>query len=474
MTDVHRCVVIVGGGFAGTTAAIRLLASAAPPLRILLVEPRLEVGRGLAYATPEAEHYVNGPAKAFSIFPERPTHFADWLAAHDGRWGWHRPAGTAPDLAFVPRWLFGTYVRATLEATLARTRRGIHFEHILDTVTDLEATATGLQIRLANAPELAADHVILALGAPQSRPAIDGIDALAEHPAWIADPWNIDRYAVLRGAGRVAIIGAGLTALDAVVSAERQGFRGEYVMVSRHGLGVHERHDVTAEESPFSDGPLPTTALGLHRAVVARLRRLRADGGDWQRLVLAVRQHVPALWDAAPQAEKARFLRHLRRFWDVSLHRAPPPSAALRDRLLAEGRLRILGGRVNALAARNDGGLDATIVPRGRGASWVLPAQAVVNATGPDLDWRRNAPPLVENLLRRGLAVPGPLGIGLGAAATGALIGADGITSCRLSAIGPALRGGRWESTTLPEIAVSAAALAERLSRSAQPAASAA
>ncbi|THA34923.1 hypothetical protein E6R62_38850, partial [Streptomyces sp. A1136] len=47
----QRSVAIVGGGMAGTLAAIRLLRQAQTPLLIRIFDPNPELGRGLAYST---------------------------------------------------------------------------------------------------------------------------------------------------------------------------------------------------------------------------------------------------------------------------------------------------------------------------------------------------------------------------------------------------------------------------------------
>src|SRR5206468_8079227 len=43
-------IVIVGGGFTGAAAAVQLARASATPLDISIVEPRAELGRGVAYS----------------------------------------------------------------------------------------------------------------------------------------------------------------------------------------------------------------------------------------------------------------------------------------------------------------------------------------------------------------------------------------------------------------------------------------
>jgi uncharacterized NAD(P)/FAD-binding protein YdhS len=87
-----------------------------------------------------------------------------------------------------------------------------------------------------------------------------------------------------------------------------------------------------------------------------------------------------------------------------------------------------------------------------------------VNCTGANYVWAKTeGRPLVSNLLARGLVRPGPLSLGIDADLTSALIGLDGRRSETLTAIGPPLRGVRWESSTIPELVQQATILADRL-----------
>ena len=71
--------------------------------------------------------------------------------------------------------------------------------------------------------------------------------------------------------------------------------------------------------------------LGLAGVVLLGRRQMRAaasHGLPWQAVMDAVRPQVQALWRGLPLAERRRFLRHLRPWWDVHRHRIPPRSAA--------------------------------------------------------------------------------------------------------------------------------------------------
>ena len=62
-------VLIVGGGLSGTLLAMQLLRLPGAR-RIVLVEPRPELGRGEAYSATELGHTLNGNAARMSIEPD--------------------------------------------------------------------------------------------------------------------------------------------------------------------------------------------------------------------------------------------------------------------------------------------------------------------------------------------------------------------------------------------------------------------
>src|SRR5436309_1707066 len=89
---------IIGGGCSGLLTAVQLLRHGFDG-PVTIVEPRAELGRGLAYSTRFDEHLLNVPAGKMSAFPDEPEHFLNWLNARD----W---PGAAPGL-FAPRRVYG-------------------------------------------------------------------------------------------------------------------------------------------------------------------------------------------------------------------------------------------------------------------------------------------------------------------------------------------------------------------------------
>jgi uncharacterized NAD(P)/FAD-binding protein YdhS len=181
-------------------------------------------------------------------------------------------------------------------------------------------------------------------------------------------------------------------------------------------------------------------------------RAIREQGEPWQRLVPAIRAHVPQLWALASARERRRFLGRLRAYWEAALHRSAAAPLAWQARVDAEGRHRHEAGRVQSIALQPDGRLAVAWQPRDGRPLQTLVADRVVNCLGFDFDWRHIDDPLVRQLVARGLAQPDALGFGVQATReTHALRDAAGQPQPGLYAVGHALRGLVWESNAIGE-----------------------
>ena len=465
----QRSVAIVGGGMAGTLAAIRLLRQAQAPLLIRIFDPNPELGRGLAYSTTDFSHRLNGPAKAFSLRPDDAAHFANWLQLRADRSGWNEFDDKL--LAFAPRWMFGDYLRDELRLALQDAAPGVEVEHILAKVSDVTAEQGRVRVTVDNGHavrEFSADHLLLAPGVFKSRPGFAVTQALEDEGRYLADPWNPDALDKLKDAADVLLIGSSLTMIDAVVALEARGYRGQYHVVSRRGLVPVARHEVAAWPEFLTDNGAPTTARGILRVVREQIAKAKDSGDDWQRVVMAVRPHLTRLWKAAALTERQRFMRHVRAYWDMFLHRVPPPSAEVFEAVRAAGRLQVHTGTPVELHEESAGKVAVAVRLRGQQQAQpalTLVADAVINCTGFEYVWKRvSGEPLLGRLLEKGYVRPSALNLGIDAdPQTLAVIGADGQPSTLISTSGLPLRGVLFESGTIAELLRQAVLLAPRL-----------
>jgi len=455
-------VAVIGGGLSGALVAERLLRSTARLLHVVVVERRETIGAGFAYSTDHPEHVLNVPSKSMSAVDGDPDHFVAWLRgegiddAHE--WG----ASSDPD-GFVPRGLYGAYVGRLLVDAKRKAAAGISLTHERGAATAVSVEAGGVRVTLDDGRTIQADRAVLALGNPPPANPTEGDQPFYSSPRYVRDAWDPAATRNLSPAAPVFVLGTGLTMIDVALTLDKEGHRGTIVALSTHGL-LPPPHRLPHEAIPaFLDIPASARISRLVRAVRDRARAASAQGHDWRAVMDSIRPLGQSAWRSLDPAERRRFLRHVRAYWEIHRHRAAPAAFEQVTRMRGMGRLVVRAGRIAGFAERGRR-VDVTFRERGlRGQKQMAQAERVINATGPEMNFRRVRDPLLRQLLHDGWCRPGPLGLGFDAAPNGAIVGADGISSPILSTLGPPLRGVLWETTAVPEIRVQAAALARRL-----------
>lgn len=438
-------IAIVGAGFSGSLLALHLLRRC-PRARIVLIERNRQFGRGLAYATGNDSHLLNVPAGRMSAFHDRPGDFVDWLRrqAASGGEGILFDAGS-----FVPRRLFGTYVRHLLNSELKGGEAG-RLELMRGEVVDIVENGA-LLLRLDRERAVEAHVAVAALGnfPPAPPPVAD--PWIYGSPWYKGDPWGCDTLAALDPEAPVLLIGTGLTMVDTMMSLLDGGHRGPVHAVSRRGL-LPRCHAPPGEALALLPRALPLSVSALTRLVREEIVRERENGASWQAIIDGLRPVTQELWLSLPPAERMRFLRHMRPWWDVHRHRLAPEVARRIDLLLRLGRLTFAAGRITAYRQTPSGVEVDYRAARGGGMRRLGGIGRIINCAGPACDFDRIGNPLVQHLLQRGQARPDALRLGLDITLQGALIGRDGAISQRLYAVGPITKGLFWEMTAVPEI----------------------
>ena len=452
-------VLIIGGGLSGTLLAMQLLRLPGQR-RLLVIEPRAELGRGEAYSAVELGHTLNGNAARMSVDPDNADDLTQWLTAYIEAGGWpeaHEQPVPISEL-FPPRGIFGVYAQQRLAQAKALSASTV--EHVRGEVVDLQVDADSTVLTLDNGQQLRGARAVLATGmfpaarTPQTESS--GLNAAA------VDPWDVAAMTQIDPQATVLIIGSGLTMVDAVVSLVLAGHRGPIEIFSRHGLLPHVRRQPPSWEDFLAADHGLRSPRQLLREVRRQCRLALQQGVDWQAPLDTVRAHIGRLWSQASEGQKRQFVRHVRPWWESHHHRSPPLSAQLVARLHQAGRLRIHAASFKGLEPSANG-VTLRLRPRGEQAIRLVTGAALINSSGIEYDWRRVARPLPRQLLKRGLIQPGPLALGIAADATGAVLDAQGHVSRRLFAMGPPLRGLWWESTAVTDVAIQAKALALKL-----------
>jgi len=388
-------VAIVGGGCSGVFVAAQLsLNGFAGRLRI--IEPRALLGRGLAYSTNFPEHLLNVPAEKMSAFPDVPSHFLDWLRA--------RIPNVPQRGFFAPRMLYGEY----LGGLLANSPSG--FAHIRSEVTRIERAVSSFTLTLSFGDSLHAATVVLALG---------------------------DNALTVRFPGeRILLIGTGLTAVEAVLALQGQSLPCELHLVWRRGI-LPCAHTGSCISPPPHFVP-EHDLRRLVRQLRNRVACMQERGLCWRTVVDSLRSVSNIIWSELSAADRARFFRHLKPYWEPHRHRMAPQVRQRLDQLLREEKVQVMSGRIGEISvAENE--LRCNVHLRGGGEVTLL-VDRVINCSGIQERYR-GAPvrPLIQSLVAGGIAEPNALGIGFRTDPDGALLTSNIVAGSSVFTLGPPL-----------------------------------
>lgn len=455
-------VVIVGGGFSGTMAAAHLLRAQTPrPLEVVLIDASASVAEGVAYRTADPGHLLNVPAGRMSAWPDVPDDFVSFARSRD-------PRVSGAD--FLPRGLYGAYLRDCFDRAAKGAAQTTRCLLLRDSAESIVAGGDGGRrwlVTTARGERISADAVVLA---PGHRPPADPFARKWTGPRdrWVPDPWAALTLAGIGPDEPVLLMGSGLTAIDAVLSLAGSGGTTPRTapihLLSPRGL-LPQSH-ATGPLPPADVGDLIARCVGPEgvppRRLLRALRDHAASQTDWRQTLDALRSRTPTLWQAMTPDQRAQFLRHARRYWEVHRHRIPPQIARRISELRDAGLLRIHAGRVRSIEA-SESGVRAGFTPlHGVGGEAALDVAWVINCTGPGIDTRTAPHPVLRSLLSRGAVAASEMGLGLDTTADGRAIDAEGRPVDSLLVVGTLRKATLWESTAVPELRVQAAMAAER------------
>ena len=405
-------------------------------MRSLLIDGSGRMGKGVAYSTTEPAHLLNVRAEGMSAIAGDAGHFARRFEAEGGS-----PRG------FAQRRFFATYLADLLSEAVASG-----FTTLAEaTAVNAAAEGGGWSVGFAGGSSVKADALALAVGnqEPEALRAFAGTGS-----RFVGNPWGAEARAAVSDLAETGssalIVGTGLTMVDLVLSLDAGGYGGRIVAISRRGLIPRAHADF--EPAGIEKDQLP----GGLRSMFRWLRKRSAEVG-WRAAVDSLRPHSHPLWQGLSHDEQRRFLRHTRPWWDVHRHRIAPEVADIVARMVADGQLEIVAGRIES-ARDTDAGIEVAYRRRGASHSRSETFAYAFNCTGPLHSIARSKDPLLRSLLDAGLVQPDHLGIGVE-------ISDDCRAGDRLWAMGPLTKGRYWEIIAVPDIREQAAAVAADITR---------
>jgi uncharacterized NAD(P)/FAD-binding protein YdhS len=456
--DSRPTLLIVGGGFSGTLTATQVLRHAPPPgWRVILVERRSRIGRGLAYHTWDDNLLLNVPAGNMSALSDEPGHFVDHLRNID-------PAFNAG--SFVSRRIYGDYLESTL-ADAERAAPSLFSRWHGEVVSIRRSAETGsFAATLADGRRVDAERVVLAFGhfAPLDPEAST---VHGEPGAYIGNSWDFDAIDRTDAARPVAVVGAGHTGIDVVFRLTRNSDARKVYLISRRGLLPHGHRFNPKAPAPggFPEylRATPTTLRAHLRAIRREAERKMAAGEDWRDVINELRAHTPGIWQRLNLADRRRFLKRVVPYWDIHRHRLAPAAFLRLEQMLKSGQVEKIAGHVQTMEPAPSGEMTLVIRRRHDGALRRLEVGAVVNCTGPNYDIAKLTTPLIAQLRDEGMIRQDALRLGLEIDESYRIVGSDGRPSNGLYYVGPMLKARYWEAIAIPELRVHALKLASLL-----------
>src|SRR6185312_15134737 len=302
---------VVGGGFTGAAIAIACLQRLAAPFRLVMIEHSPQIGRGVAYGSHHPLHLLNVRARDLSIRASQPGDFLNWAFHHLDQGENQADLHEALAHTFLPRQLFGEYVRQRLFESVER-RPDVAFTVATGTACALSAEGRRYRIDIDRAEPVTTDIAILATAYGLQQSPSTG--ALA--------PFEVVPRERIQAASSMALIGSGLTMVDALLGARRDGFHGKAIVISRRGQlpRAHAPKGVVPHQVAIPH----SKRVSLLAAAIRIACEMAEDGGTpWQAVINGLRPSIQNIWQGLPREEQALFLRHLRPFWDAHRHRLP-------------------------------------------------------------------------------------------------------------------------------------------------------
>lgn len=457
-SDNGAAIIIVGGGYSAATFAIQLIRAAQAPLSITIVEPREEIGRGLAYSATDPDHRLNGPVDSHGLDPARPAELLDWC--NDSGLTKQDPECVGPaGHMFLRRRDFGAYVSEMVRLHSNDHRSGSRIHHVRDLAIDLECVDGGYRVVTKRTGSLFGRLVVIATGNALPSLRAPFAPEHADHPSIIANPLEPACFDAISPSARTLIVGAGLTSLDVVSTLIRRNHRASITVVSRRGLRPSQHSPairglvqlsgapgIGKQTAPASEPPAflinePASALGWLKALRREITRVEKQGGSWHGPFDLMRDGVWLLWPKLTTTQKLKFLRRLRLYYDVHRFRAPIMNDKAVRIAECDGLVSFEAATLTSVTAELGNPVVNVGLKSKGGPERFQAYDAVINCTGIDATSSSRGNPFIAALLARGMLTPHPTGLGFAVSENCEAQSSDGSIQPMLRVIGPPTLG---------------------------------
>ncbi len=424
-------VTIVGGGIAGTIAAIRLIEETKDQIVIHIFDERGAFREGVGYTKESAGLLLNVPCFHMGIYPNCTDDFLNWMKEKA------IPLDAGP-FTFCDRTIFSDYVKARWgEALKLACRKNITVLEFKRRVVDIRVGPAGIEVEDSVGTSYTVAFCLLATGPspvlPEYLSGLDGSPKVARTIfRLIAEDVGVNE--------RIAFVGTGLSMVDGVAILKNRGHKGPVYAFSRRGLipASHATSDYPVQ--------LREVELPAERRLSKLVHRVKSEAkqGNWKSVMQSLRPLTPAIWSGLSELDKNRFFRHIKPYWDVHRHRMPPASDLVVRALRQRGQLKVIGARITKVTSIGEEFKIAYKERKSQLADSVTVDRIIVSS---GFDCGIGDPRhILRKLVSRKLASANKLGLGLCTDSVGRVL------DRRIFAVGWPRLGQDFETTAIPEV----------------------
>lgn len=434
----RKVIAIIGGGFCGTITAVNILKHQSKKFKILLIEKKNNIARGLAYGIADENLLLNVPAANMSAIANDQSHFLNYC---------QKIYPSIQERSFVQRTLYGKYLEETLFSAIKNNEDSI--EIINNEVIALHNNADHYKIEFKNKKIQNVDKVILALGNFEKDLRTD-IDK-----KFLIQPWDFAAIEKLDKDKTVAIMGMGHTAIDVLLKLTNKNKTRKVIIFSRRGL-LPKSHELDPNPRIPNKNPsylknLKPKILSYFQTLRSTIKKYKNDKINWRDILTELRPHTPSIFGLLPENEKKKFLNKIVPYWDIHRHRLPPETNLKLKELFNSKQVDKIAGHLEELIVKEDM-LQVKIKLKKTNDIRDFLVDSFIDCSGPDYNLDKITSPLIKQLYKTGQIQPDNLRLGIKINETYQPINSNNHFNNNLYYIGPMLRAKYWEAIAIPEL----------------------
>ena len=366
---------IIGDGYSSAVLLLNLAKKKFDLKKIVVIGPK-KLGAGQAFATHDSDYRLNGPADRVNLFNDARFDFLNWAQKNIVDVQAETKIGK-----FYKRQDFAKYLTYKLRSL----KNYSDINQIGEIAENIDFKDGKGQILLSDGNIITANTVIMATGnATPTWP----FQVAGKNKNLIEQPWCQTWKKNIKSNSVVAILGSGLTALDAIHELNQINFSGEIMVVSPKGLlpGVH----IGWYPPKKIEWPKNLNSLLFYKFMHQKLRNLSWNDPEWQRVFDGLREGISDAWINLSPNDRRKLMKNFGWLWQLMRFRSSPQVAKSLSNFLNKGKIQIIKNKATHLEKISD---EKFLIKLKNGES--LDANFVINCTGASQN------KLIKNLITR-------------------------------------------------------------------------